>query len=71
MKKAEMQILAQQLVESGKILMLASYMEEGSEPRKAAEQVANDSINFVLTQLELFCEDADFRKEMKKHVTEI
>ena len=67
MKKAEIKLMCQALVESGKILALASLMGEKSKPREAAERVANQQIDDIAKQFELFAEDADFRKETKQH----
>lgn len=61
MKKKELKLYAAQLVESGKALALASLMPD-KEIKEAAERLANESIDNVLKQLELFCEDCDYKK---------
>ena len=62
MKKAEINLYCAQLVECGKALALASMMEKESPAREAAERICNDQIDGICKQLELLCEDADFRK---------
>lgn len=59
MKKAEIKIYVEQLVEAGKGLAYASMMEEG-RAKEAAEELLFKTIDDTCKQLELYCEDVDF-----------
>lgn len=61
MTKKEMRLYAAQLVESGKGLALSELLPEG-ETKKASLYVINKSIDDVLKQLELMCEDCTFKQ---------
>lgn len=61
MKKKEMRLLVERLIESGKGLALAELMEEG-EPKTAAIGLFNLNKDEILKQLELLCEDCDYKR---------
>ena len=65
MKKADVKLIAAQLVECGKGLALAEFLKEG-EAKEKAEAVLNEQIDNICRQLETYCEDVDFAfvKEM-------
>ena len=62
MKKKEVRLYCAQLVECGKGLALASMLDNGSEARQAAERVFENQIDNICKQLELYCEDVDFKE---------
>lgn len=76
MKKKEMQLYAAQLVEAGKGLALAEHLED-KELKQKALFILSETIDNVVKQLELMCEDCDYKKieevlkdgEETKHTT--
>ena len=72
MKKKEMKLLVATLVECGKGLAYASQMPKGSKEREAGTRILNEQIDGALKQLELLCEDVDYKKaaEILKEVIE-
>ena len=61
MKKKEMQLYAAQLVEAGKGLALAENLED-TELKEKALFILSETIDNVVKQLELMCEDCDYKK---------
>lgn len=58
MKKSELKLQVASLVECGKGLALASYIEN-AEAREATEKLLNEQIDAICEQLTLLCEDVD------------
>lgn len=69
MKKKEMRLLVASLVECGKGLGLASLMPDG-KAKEEGTRILNEQIENACKQLELFCEDVDY-KELTKKLEEI
>lgn len=61
MKKKEMQLYAAQLVEAGKGLALAENLED-KELKEKTLFILSETIDNVVKQLELMCEDCDYKK---------
>lgn len=61
MKKKEMQLYAAQLVEAGKGLALAENLED-KELKEKSLFILSETIDNVVKQLELMCEDCDYKK---------
>lgn len=61
MKKKEMQLYAAQLVEAGKGLALAENLED-KELKEKALFILSETVDNVVKQLELMCEDCDYKK---------
>lgn len=62
MKKKEIRLYVEQLIETGKGLALASFLPDGSKEKEAALKCLNESKESILSQLELLCEDCDYKK---------
>lgn len=61
MKKKEMQLYAAQLVEAGKGLALAEHLED-KELKEKTLFILSETVDNVVKQLELMCEDCDYKK---------
>lgn len=61
MKKIELQLMVKECVEAGKGLALADLLQDG-EVKEKSEALYNKVIDDNLKQLELLCEDCDYKK---------